>query len=68
VILVTERTDADETALPAEEELVTDVEDAAIYAELQDWFLGIMEDATVTVDAEYGTWSPNPPTVTPPAD
>jgi parvulin-like peptidyl-prolyl isomerase len=68
VILVTERTDADETALPAEEELVTDVEDAAIYAELQDWFLGIMEDATVTVDAEYGTWAPNPPTVTPPAD
>lgn len=68
LIQVTERTDADETALPPEEELITDVEDAAILAELQEWFTGIMTDATVTVNAEYGTWSPNPPSVTPPAD
>jgi parvulin-like peptidyl-prolyl isomerase len=68
VILVTERTDADESAMPGEEDLVTDVEDAAIFTDLQEWFTEIMGAATVTVASEFGTWAPNPPGVTPPTE
>jgi parvulin-like peptidyl-prolyl isomerase len=68
IIQVTDRTDADESALPSDVDLTTTVQDATIFAELQEWFTGVMEGAAVTVDEQFGTWTPNPPGVTPPAD
>ena len=68
VILVTDRTDADESALPSDDDLTTTVQDAAILADLQEWFTGVMEGASVTVDEQFGTWTPNPPSVTPPSE
>lgn len=68
IILVTERTDAAEADLPAQEELEQSVRDDHVLTDLQTWFTGVMEAAEVTVAEEYGTWTPNPPTVTPPAN
>lgn len=61
VILVTDRT------VPEDTEVAENLRDAAVLTELQTWFTGVMEDAEVSVDEEFGTWTPNPPGVTPPA-
>lgn len=60
VILVTDRT------IPEDPEVAENLRDAAVLSELQTWFTGVMENTEVTVDEEYGTWTPNPPGVTPP--
>jgi parvulin-like peptidyl-prolyl isomerase len=61
VILVTDRT------VPDDSEVEENLRDAAVLSELQTWFTGVMAGAEVTVDEEYGTWTSNPPGVTPPA-
>lgn len=61
VILVTDRT------VPEDPEVAENLRDAAVLSELQTWFTGVMAGAEVTVDEEYGTWTSNPPGVTPPA-
>lgn len=67
VIMVTDREDAAEADLPSDEDLADAVRDQSVLGELEAWFLGAVEEAEVTVDEEYGTWQPNPPTVVPPA-
>lgn len=67
VILVTERTEPTLDDLPTEEDLASTVIENAVVADVEDWFFGAMESAEVTVAEEYGTWSPVPPTVTPPS-
>jgi len=66
VILVTERDEPDEADLPTDEELMASITDEAVLAALEDWFLGALETADVSVGEEYGTWVANPPGVTPP--
>ena len=61
VILVTDRT------VPEDLEVAENLRDATVLSELQTWFTGVMAGAEVTVDEEYGTWTSNPPGVTPPA-
>jgi peptidyl-prolyl cis-trans isomerase C len=68
VILVTDRTEPTEEELPTDEELAEGVRGTYVVEDLQEWFNTVMEAADVTVEEEYGTWSPNPPTVTPPVD
>jgi parvulin-like peptidyl-prolyl isomerase len=67
VILVTELTEPAEGDIPSDEELAENVQQAAIAAEVQEWFNGIMEAAEVTVSEEYGTWQSAPPAVIPPS-
>lgn len=67
VILVTDRTDPDESEIPDDAQLTENAVDAAVLTELQTWFTGVMENAEVTVEEEYGTWTASPPGVTPPA-
>jgi parvulin-like peptidyl-prolyl isomerase len=66
VIMVTDRQDPAAEDFPTDEELADSVRDLAVLEELEDWFLGAMEGADVTVEEEYGTWQPNPPTVVAP--
>lgn len=61
VIMVTDR------IVPTDEELVDIIKENAVLTMLEDWFLGAVADADVTVGEEYGTWQPNPPTVVPPS-
>lgn len=68
VVMVTDRDDAAEAALPSDDELADAVRDESILSELEEWFLGAVEDAEVTVDEAYGTWQANPPQVVPPAN
>lgn len=67
VILVTERTDPATEDLPTDDELMASVIEQSVVAEVESWFLDSMEAAQVTVSADYGTWTPVPPSVTPPA-
>lgn len=67
VILVTERTEPTLDDLPTDEDLASTVIENAVVADVEDWFYNAMESAEVTVEEEYGTWSPVPPTVTPPS-
>lgn len=62
IILVTELTE------PTDDELAESVREAAIAAEVQEWFNGVMESAEVTVNEEFGTWQALPPSVIPPTD
>lgn len=66
VILVTERTEPTLDELPADEDLASTVIENAVSSEVEEWYLGAMESAEVTVEEQFGTWSPVPPTVTPP--
>ena len=66
VILVTDRTDPAEDEVPTDDELAEAARQDGVLLDLQDWFNGIMQDAEVTVEEEYGTWQPVPPSVTPP--
>ena len=69
-ILVTDRQDANEDDLPTDDVLVETFQDNWLAAEILAWFNDVMVAATVTVDPEYGTWSPTGanggPTVIPP--
>lgn len=67
VILVTERTEPTLDDLPTDEDLASTVIENAVVADVEDWFYNAMESAEVTVEEQYGTWSPVPPTVTPPS-
>jgi foldase protein PrsA len=66
VILVTDRQEPAAADLPTDEVLIDGLRDQAVVVDLEDWFLSSVEAADVTVEAEYGTWQPNPPTVVPP--
>lgn len=66
VILVTDRSEPTEDELPTDEVLIDGLQDEQVLTELEDWFLGSVEAAEVTVEAEYGTWQANPPQVVPP--
>lgn len=66
VILVTDRQPPAAADLPTDEVLIDGLRDQAVVVDLEDWFLSSVEAADVTVEAEYGTWQPNPPTVVPP--
>lgn len=66
VILVTERTEPTLEELPSDEDLASSVIETAVSSEVEEWYLNAMESAEVTVEEQFGTWSPVPPTVTPP--
>lgn len=66
VILVTERTEPTVDELPSDEDLASTVIETDVSSEVEEWYLNAMEAAEVTVDEQFGTWSPVPPTVTPP--
>lgn len=68
VILVTERTEPGDEELPTDEELMASVIEQSVVSDVESWFFDSMEAAEVTVADEYGTWTPVPPSVTPPAD
>lgn len=68
LILVSERTDPDPDQLPSTEEIVESLDTEAVALATNDWFLGKVEAAEVTVEERYGTWQANPPQVTPPAE
>lgn len=68
VILVTDREDADPELLPSDEALADAVQDAKVLTALEEWFLGSVNEADVTVEEEFGTWQTTPgPQVVPPA-
>lgn len=67
VIVVTERTEPAAEELPTDEELMAEVIEGGVVGDVEDWFFNSMEAAEVTVAEEYGTWTPVPPTVTPPS-
>lgn len=67
VILVTERTEPTPDELPSEEDLASSVIETTVSSAVEEWYLNAMESAEVTVEEQFGTWSPVPPTVTPPS-
>lgn len=69
VMLVTDRDDPEEQALPTEDEIVDSLTAAAVAAELEVWFLSQMTVADVVVEEKYGTWQTDPePGVVPTAE
>lgn len=66
IILVTERTDADEADLPTDEELFDSARDANASGDLGSWIAEAIAAAEVSVEEEYGTWDPTQGTVVPP--
>lgn len=68
VILVTERTEPTAEEMPTDEELMANVIEQDVVSQVEEWFFGSMEAAKVTVAAEFGTWTPVPPSVTPPTN
>lgn len=67
VIFVTERTEPSLDELPSDEDLASTVIETTVSSEVEEWYLNAMESAEVTVEEQFGTWSPVPPTVTPPS-
>jgi parvulin-like peptidyl-prolyl isomerase len=68
IILVTERTEPGADELPTDEELMASVIEQTVVSDVETWFFDSMEAAQVTVADEYGTWTPVPPSVTPPTE
>jgi parvulin-like peptidyl-prolyl isomerase len=68
IILVTERTEPAGDELPTDEELMASVIEQSVVSDVESWFFDSMEAAEVTVANEFGTWTPVPPSVTPPAE
>lgn len=67
LIQVYERTGPEESALSSEDELRAALVEEAGFVALQDWLLEKVNEAEVTVDEEYGTWTLEPqPGVQPP--
>ena len=67
LILVTDRQEPAEADVPSDDELISAIKDESVLAAFEEWFLGAVEEADVTVGEEYGTWQANPPTVVAPA-
>lgn len=67
IILVTDRTEADEAFLPSDEELVQSILEGAVVLQLDAWALGAVASADVAVDEEFGVWDAELPGVIPPA-
>lgn len=77
IILVTDRQEPAEDALPSDEDIIDGLKDQLVLTDLEAWFTGAVDSADVTVEEEYGTWelpapteqNPNPTvkTVVPPA-
>lgn len=61
VMLVTEREDPAEEDLPTEESVSESLHTADVREAVNEWFYGAVAAADVTVEEEYGTWSPDPP-------
>lgn len=68
VMMVTDRQEPTEADLPADDVLTEQITEQKVVAELETWFLGVIGEAEVEVDPEYGTWQANPPMVIPPVD
>jgi parvulin-like peptidyl-prolyl isomerase len=66
VILVTDRVEPSGDDVPSDVELAEIIRQDAVLIDLQAWFNGIMEEADVTVNENFGTWQPLPPAVNPP--
>lgn len=76
IVLVTDRTEPDESDLPTDEQLADGLKSETVVTELTDWFENAVNETDVTVEEEYGTWelplpsqaNPNPTvkTVVPP--
>ncbi len=69
VLQVYERTEVAEADLPDEEEVRAGLRQMAGSESLQDWLADRVEQADVTVDERYGTWTtdPQPQVIPPPA-
>lgn len=68
LIVVYDRTDPAEEDLPAEDDIRQTLLDEAGFVALEEWLVGQVNEAEVTVDEEYGTWTLEPqPGVQPPA-
>lgn len=61
VMLVTDRVDPAEDALPTEETIIESLEIGAQTEVTNIWFFDQIAAAEVTVGEEYGTWNPSPP-------
>ena len=57
-----------EDEIPTEEDVIGQLNGAALTTAVNDWFLGIIEGAEVTVEESYGTWDSTVPEVVPPAE
>lgn len=66
IVMVTDRQDPADGDLPDDSQLTETIKNQWVADELLAWFNDVMASAVVTVDPEYGTWQPNPPTVIPP--
>lgn len=66
IILVTDRVEPSGDDVPSDVELAEIIRQDAVLIDLQAWFNGIMEEADVTVNEDFGTWQPLPPAVNPP--
>jgi peptidyl-prolyl cis-trans isomerase C len=67
VITVTERTDPDPELLPTEADMVESLTAAAAGEQLATWFSEQVVASEIVVEEDYGTWTAEPPGVTPPA-
>lgn len=67
ILQVYDRTPPDPSDLPTEDEIKDQLRQEKGAADLQDWLLKTVDNADVTVNAEYGTWTTDPtPQVQPP--
>ncbi|MGA7273181.1 MAG: peptidylprolyl isomerase [Acidimicrobiia bacterium] len=67
VLEVYDRTPPDPTDLPTEDEIKDQLRQEKGASQLQDWLVEKVDNADVTVNAEYGTWTTDPtPQVQPP--
>ena len=68
IILVSERTEPDVDADVVRENATTVLNASRGGPLVEEWLLGVVADADVTIEPEYGTWAASPvPQVTPPA-
>ena len=61
IMLVTDRTDPDESELPTEESITAQLTATASREAVNNWFFESVAAADVTVGEDYGTWNPEPP-------
>lgn len=61
VILVTDRVDPEEGTLLTEDEIIDGLIAQQVDTLYSEWFFEVVGAAEVTVEAEYGTWEPAPP-------
>jgi foldase protein PrsA len=69
VILVYDRTEPAAEDLPTEDDIIDTINITALGQAVNDWFLGVLAEATVEVNEKYGTWQTEPtPGVVAPAE